>query len=138
MPIMIVGLFSYTSTITNCALSRVRALNEHSEESVFCLKKHRQGFLLRSHPRSSSPTCTLNVAVVLASILMPLLYWHPFFGCSYWCHLYFANNSQTNLHHSPSDLWNLKYWKNQNLESEDSVFELGESTSWVTLINVIF
>lgn len=74
MPIMIVGLFSYTSTITNCALSRVRALDEDSEESVFCLKKHRQGFLLRSHLRSSSPTCTLNVAVVLASILMPLLY----------------------------------------------------------------
>ena len=61
---------------------------------------------------SYSPVCTLRVGFPLASILMPLLYCHPFFGGSYWCPLDFATNSQNNLHHSPilliSELWRIE------------------------------
>ena len=63
---------------------------------------------------SASPMCTLRVGIPLASIFMPLLYWHPFFRGSYWCPLYFARNSQNNLHHSPilliSELWRARVW----------------------------
>lgn len=99
----------------------------------FCLKKHKTRLSSWLSPPALlffSLTCTLNIGIPLVFILKPRLCWHPLFGLSL-KPFYILLVTPKPVYTILLLLWpqNMRYSKNQSLESEDPGFEQGGSTS---------